>query len=109
MARVEINRCDVCGADDSPENRVSVRVSGIGNRPKPSRSPFELFVHFGGSEPEQPDAVDLCQRCGGGLIALLRERQAQRLREKPPMPKPSPAGLAYFNVGEAVIPPARLR
>jgi hypothetical protein len=69
MARVEINRCDVCGTDDAPENRVNVRVSGVAERAAPQYDTAVItMLAFGWrAEPQPSHDVDLCQRCGAGL------------------------------------------
>jgi hypothetical protein len=96
--RLQINRCDVCGADDTPENRVSVRVTGVGGTAQPPEVAMTMLGVFGWcrSESAATHDVDLCQRCGAGLLDIVRTRQAQRQQALTLAEKTKPARRSTF-------------
>lgn len=98
--RQQVVRCDVCGADDSPANPVNVVVSGVQEAKKPKRkrdaetSPFGFVISFG----EAVNSIDLCQSCGSGMIAILR----QRYPPKPKQPQPTPETAFTVRLAKAL-------
>lgn len=99
---VEIHRCDICGADDSPRNPVSVRVSHVAAPLSPAAQRVleeiqrEMPVLLRPTAPTED--IDLCQECGRGLVALLRETQARREAATPAAAKgPAPLSRAFVR------------
>ena len=88
--KLEIHRCDICGAEHSAENPVEVRVSRTAEKQPPSYyglllgMPYQSYPVTAASA--FPDvAVDLCAACAGGFVAILRERAAARMQVAAPV------------------------
>jgi hypothetical protein len=96
-----VHRCDICGVDDRPENRVCVRVSHIPleeAQPRTVESPMGLikFMGFMG-EAEVTLTVDLCERCGRGLLELLAEAERRRRSDQTAGARVSPGPTSTFT------------
>ncbi len=72
-----VHRCDVCGANDTSDNPVSIRVTGV---------PLEVvddsnsnlmggFLMMFGRPKAHTATVDLCRICAGPLTAMLKARE----------------------------------
>lgn len=57
----QVTRCDICGTDDSPDNRVCVKLTGLHDAPK-----LETFSYF---SIASSGAEDVCCTLGGELMA----------------------------------------
>jgi len=69
--RATIQRCDICGAEHSAENPVTVRVSDC-----PTGAPVKIEHAFGFLMDAQPAAdLDLCRACALPIYQILSERR----------------------------------
>ena len=94
--KVTINRCDLCGADATSENPVTMSIGGV---PTGRRvTSVSLFGRV--SEKEERESLDLCEACGAGIVDIVRAAVARRRSlVMPQAAKPAPStdgGLALL-------------
>lgn len=102
--KCEITRCDVCGADDGPDNRVTLRIIGIDAPLKePSDDGGFLISYFSGPRQKPSAHLDLCQACGGGLVAMLKEAQRHHEYEAAnALPKPANKTFQHIDTQRVI-------
>jgi hypothetical protein len=92
--KAQVDRCDVCGADDTDENRVCVKVAWASTRRQSNEERMYAAIYPSLFAPKRDDSVvtiDLCTACGGTMMDVLRRKKRMQDAAKRRSDKVKPA------------------